>query len=306
MKGILLATILTLTVACDLDAWGDSARYTEEFHFTHDITPGGRLAVENFNGSIEITAWDKNQVQIDGEKYASTRELLERVKIQVTPSPDFIQVRTMREPNLRGNMGARYRIRVPAKVLLDDIRSSNGPVRVDGVEKVGRLKTSNGPVHVTRSGGDVTINTSNGPVEIKEFAGSASVHTSNGPVSLEGVRGRLEVSTSNGPIRAGVDDLASGTPAKLRTTNGPITLQADGKVSTDVIATTSNGPITLKLPDSAGVRIKARTSNSRISSDLPIATISSQSKSSLDGTLGAGGPLLDLTTSNGRIRIERN
>ncbi|MEZ5354600.1 MAG: DUF4097 family beta strand repeat-containing protein [Bryobacteraceae bacterium] len=299
-----LAALAVITTGCELDAFTDSHRVTEEFHFRHDLAPGGRLTVENFNGAVEIEGWSQAYVEIDGEKYASTKENLDRIQVQVTPSADFIQVRTVRDTGASrwGNMGARYRIRVPARTRLDGIASSNGPITIAGVEEVARVRTSNGPVRISRSRGNADVDTSNGPVEIREFAGPANIHTSNGPVTVNGVTGRLDIVTSNGPVRAAVGD--TDAPVRLRTSNGPVTLDVEGGRLSDVTASTSNGPITVRLAESARARVKAHTSNSSITCKFPNMRVESQSKSSLNATLGDGGPLLDLATSNGHIRIE--
>ncbi|MEZ5400840.1 MAG: DUF4097 family beta strand repeat-containing protein [Bryobacteraceae bacterium] len=301
---ILAAAAFLATAACDLDAFETSQRFKEEFHFRHDLKPGGRLAVENFNGSVEIEGWNQSYVEIDGEKYASTRENLDRMSVQVKPSADFIDVRTVRETGISrwGNMGARYRIRVPSKTRLDGIVSSNGPITIRNVEEVGRVRTSNGPVRLQGTAGNADIDTSNGPVEIRDFSGPANVHTSNGPVTVSGATGRLDVVTSNGPVRAEMS--AASDAVRLRTSNGPLTLTfSDAKVP-DVTASTSNGPVTVRMPANAKARIKAHTSNSSIDCSLPGLNVESKSKTSLAATLGGGGPLLDLATSNGRVRIE--
>ena len=143
------------------------------------------------------------------------------------------------------------------------------------------------------------IVSSNGPIHVASIDGAAHLRTSNGPVRGVGVSGPLEVETSNGPVS--VTDL--GGSASVHTSNGPIELTFDAL--REVNATTSNGPITLRLPLGSGGSIRAHTSNGAIQSDFEVTTRGLLSKHSLDGTFGSGGPLLDLSTSNGGIRILR-
>jgi DUF4097 and DUF4098 domain-containing protein YvlB len=296
------AVLAVFTAGCELDGFAGSRRHTEPFHYRYDLAPGGSLSMENFNGSIEIEGGNQSHVEIDGEKYASTRDRLDRIRIEVTPSPDSIRIRTLRDGGYRGNGGARYRIRVPASTRLDGIRSSNGPITVTAVAEVGRLKTSNGPVHVRDSRGNADVDTSNGPVEIRDFQGPASVHTSNGPVTVSGISGRLDVVTSNGPVRAGV--AATDSPVRLRTSNGPVTLDLETPRFSDVTVSTSNGPVNVRIPSGAAADVRAHTSNSSIDCDVENARINSKSRTSLSATLGKGGPLLDLATSNGPIHLK--
>lgn len=307
MRLALLPAILLLS-GCDAADWGDARKYTEDFSFKYDLQPGGRISVENFNGGVEIYSWDQPNVEVTGAKFASREEDLARIKIDISSAPNRIQIRTVRptEGSRRGSLGARYRINVPRKTSLERVETSNGPVRVEGLEGEGRITTSNGPIRLTRHSGNLTLTTSNGPVDANDVQGVVTVTTSNGPVTATALKGHLEVTTSNGPIKVDIAETQQEKPLRLRTSNGPVQVTLAARPATDVIATSSNGPITVRVADNVGLRLKARTSNSRIQSDLPVTGIVEQSKSRLEGTIGAGGPLLELTTSNGPIRIARN
>ena len=66
-------------------------------------------------------------------------------------------------------------------------------------------------------------------------------------------------------------------------------------------AHTSNNGITLHLPGEVNARLSAATSNASISSDFEMRMRGEISKHHIEGTLGNGGPLIDLSTSNGQI-----
>jgi len=149
-------------------------------------------------------------------------------------------------------------------------------------------------------------NPSNGPIDINDVQGVLTASTSNGPVTAAALKGHLEATTSNGPIKVDITETQSDKPLRLRTSNGPVQLTLAGRPSAGVIATSSNGPITVRVADSVGLQLKARTSNSRVESDLPVSAVVEQSKSRLEGAINGGGPLLELTTSNGTIRIAKN
>jgi Putative adhesin len=141
------------------------------------------------------------------------------------------------------------------------------------------------------------IVTSNGPISVDSIDGSARLHTSNGRIRGSGITGALDAETSNGQVA--LTDL--GGPATVHTSNGAVELTFD--TVHEVRAGTSNGTITLRLPAGAGASIHARTSNGAISSDFDVTAHGLLSKHSLEGMIGPGGPLLDLSTSNGAIRI---
>jgi len=310
MRNLRLLTLPVLAMlalaGCEWEEIAPSNRYKEDFSYTYDMKPGGRLDVENFNGAVEIYGWDKNSIEIQGSKYASTKVLLDSLRIDVTPSPEAVRIRTVRPSERRGNMGARYIIHVPRRTALDRIISSNGALRIDGIEGLARVKTSNGPVRALNLHGDLDATTSNGAVELQEFQGAAVVATSNGPVRASGVRGHFEATTSNGPVDVELADLKSDRPVKVRSSNGPVRISLAGSKGPDVYASTSNGPITVKLPSNAAARVKAVTSNSSIASEFDVAAEGAQTKTRIEGSIGGGGSLLDLSTSNGSIKLVKN
>src|SRR5579872_6180782 len=158
-----LIILAALLVGCDLDEIvADSHAYQKDFHYSYALKPGGRLSVENANGSIEIQGWDKNTVEIDGVQYASTPEARDAIRIDIVASDDSVLVRTIHPVGRNWNMGAKYVIHAPRKVDLDRIASSNGSVKVDDVEGKMRLRTSNGSVRTLRVRGDLEVTTSNG------------------------------------------------------------------------------------------------------------------------------------------------
>jgi DUF4097 and DUF4098 domain-containing protein YvlB len=244
-------------------------------------------------------------VDITGVKYASTVAMRDAIKIDIMASDDSIRVRTVRPSERRGNMGAKFVIRVPRKTELERIQSSNGGIRVIDVQGPARLQSSNGSIHADHLGGNLDARTSNGSIEVEQLKGGATLRTSNGRIRAEGVHGAIEATTSNGGINVHLTKTDSGRPVKLESSNGSIDLTIDEMNQNDVYASTSNSSITVRLPASIGARLRAQASNSSISTDFEVMTQGTLSKHHLEGTIGSGGPLLELETSNGAIRLTK-
>src|ERR1700759_2372930 len=132
----LLAALVLLT-GCDIEDFGPSDRYKEDFHYT--LKANERLSVENFNGEVEIAGWDDPKIEVTGVKYASTEELLKSIKVEVNEAGSLTEIRTFRPTTFHGNQGARYMIRAPRKTLVDRVVSSNGSVRVHDMTGVARV-----------------------------------------------------------------------------------------------------------------------------------------------------------------------
>src|SRR4051794_1407033 len=178
-----LAVLSFVLAGCeDFGDWGDSSRYKEDFQYSYNLSPGGKLSLENLNGAVEIQGWDQSKVEITGTKYASSEALVKALKIDVVSSPDSIRVRTIPPSGHRGGMGARYSIRVPRRTEIERVVSSNGKIQIENVDSAARLRTSNGSVRVTGTKGNLDVETSNASVELSNHDGPAVVHTSNGSV----------------------------------------------------------------------------------------------------------------------------
>ena len=286
---------------------GDSNRFKEDFHYSFQQGAGGRLDLENFNGSVEILGWDQNSVDVSGTKYAEDESMLRAMRVEATQNGNTVQVRTSRPEPRRWNGGAKYIIRVPRRTELVRIQSSNGSLRIEDVEgPASDLNTSNGAIRLRNIKGRVDARTSNGAVDVQTVEGGVTVRTSNGGVTLDNVRGSLSVTTSNGAIRGTLVDSSPNEAIKLTTSNGPVDVKLQMPRNNDVIASTSNGSITIRMPSNAGARLNATTSShDSIQTDFDMQVRGMMSRHKLEGTLGSGGPLLQLNTSNGSIKILR-
>ncbi|MBL8177808.1 MAG: hypothetical protein JNK48_24230 [Bryobacterales bacterium] len=299
---VLLGVTLAFT-GCDFDDFDGVAREKEDFHYSHALKAGGRIEMENFNGSIEITGWDKETVEIHGTKHAPNRELLDAIQIDIDSTPEALRIKTVRPLERRGNLGVKYVLSVPRKVVLDRIVSSNGGVRLEQLEGTAKIRTSNGGVRAASFKGDLDVTTSNGAIDVSAFTGGASLRSSNGTIHADGVRGFFEATTSNGAIEARIVEASGSRPIRANSSNGRVSLTVESLKNNDIIASTSNSSLTVKLPASAGARLKASTSNSSINTEFDVTAQGTLSKNRLEGTIGGGGPLLDLHTSNGSIRV---
>ena len=120
MRSSLLVLPLLLS-SCEFDGL-QSDRFREDFHMNYKLEPGQRVSVENSNGSIEVAGWDKNEVDISGERYAPTEDYLRQLKVDVQASPSAVRIRTIKPKGIGWSGptgGVKYLIRVPKQTLLD-------------------------------------------------------------------------------------------------------------------------------------------------------------------------------------------
>ena len=287
--------------ACDFEDFSGE-RYSRDFHYSFPLKPGGRLMIESFNGSIEISGWDQDSVDISGTKYGPTQERADGLRIETSNTPESVTVRAIRPPERRGNQGARFVVKVPRSALLDRISTSNASIRtVDGAGPA-HLRTSNGSIRVQDLRGSLDAETSNASVDLIDVEGAVIARSSNGHIHAEGLRGGFDAKTSNAGVNARI--ARADRSIRVETSNGGVELALPDGITNDVRVKTSNSGITVRLPEPAKARILARTSNSSISSDFDLKMHGEVGKNHVDGEMGSGGgPLIDLETSNGHIRL---
>ncbi len=125
--------------------------------------------------------------------------------------------------------------------------------------------------------------TVNGDVEARELRSVVSTRTVNGSIHVSTTRSAT-AETVNGSIEAEVGKLSGSGPYRYETVNGSVTLS---------------------MPEGTGAEVHARTANGGISTDFPLTVQGRFGPRSLEGTVGEGGPVLELRTTNGAIRLRQ-
>jgi len=189
-------------------------KVTEEFHKTYELTADGRIELDNINGAVHISSWDRSEIKLDAVKYADSKERLDEAKIEVDSGANHISIRTKYpDHDHTWNWGSHnnpasveYTLTVPRNARLDEIKLINGSLDVSGV--------------------------------------SGEVHASciNGRLEAHNLAGRAELSTINGRLDARYDQLA-GSRVELNSVNGSVDLTIPSDSKAEVEASTVSGGI---------------------------------------------------------------
>ena len=268
----------------------------EKIQQNFDIKAGEKIELININGSVIITGWDKQQVEMIVVKRTSKKEdELKKVEIKVTEKYG-LKIETIHLKK-KPKVSVNCELKVPRNVELKLIRSSNGSIKIEKVGIVHKLVTSNGSIKLFNSKGEVEAQTSNGSIKVDGLEGSIVAQSSNGSIDIRNVNYYGEASTSNASIKM----FNIGTILGIHTSNGTIKAELN-KLMNDLDVTTSNGSITLYLGTSLDADIKASTSNSSINIKDDVKLNTNQlSRSHLSGSIGNGGHQIYSHTSNGSI-----
>jgi len=204
-RALLLTPVIAIAFAT-LPAW---AEVREEFHKTVAMDANGTLWLKNVNGGVTISAWDKNEIQIDAVKTADSNEKLRSAVIEVAGSGHSVDVKTKYSEHLNTNAAkVEYTIHLPRGAAKVTVETVNGGINIDGPR--GRIKAStvNGEVDVWNASDEVELDAVNGDVKASlSYPGksSAKLNVVNGNVALampEAANARLKATTVHGDIHS--------------------------------------------------------------------------------------------------------
>jgi len=137
-------------------------------------------------------------------------------------------------------------------------------------------------------------------VKLPEWA-NVKLNSTNGEIEVTGPRltGTFRASSTNGQISAkGLENNVN-----VETTNGAVALDVSKLGEDGLSCSTTNGRVAVTVPASIKARLSARVSNGAITTEGLTVAVAEQSRRRLDGTLGGGGPLIRLETTNGAVQI---
>ena len=183
----------------------------EEFHQTYPLSANGRVSLDNLNGNVKITAWDRSEVQVDAVKRANNRERLADATIEVNASADAVRIRTRyqhtnqtftddEKGRYHNPASVDYTVTVPRQARLESIELVNGSLDINGVEGDVKASSINGRLIAAGLAGEARLTTVNGQLEA-----TFSRLDESKPISLTSVNGNVTLvipSNANAIVRA--------------------------------------------------------------------------------------------------------
>jgi DUF4097 and DUF4098 domain-containing protein YvlB len=167
-------------------------------------------------------------------------------------------------------------------------------------------------VYVDNSGGHVqargpeSANNAGWSVSFEIFvpqATSLTVKAVNGGITVSDIRGSLRFETTNGGIN--LRRLAGDVTGS--TVNGGVNLELTGTTwdGSQVQLTTRNGGVNISVPENYSAHFQTETLNGSLRAEFPLNVPGDNRAGNLDFSIGAGGPLIHVTTTNGGVKLKK-
>jgi len=212
------------------------------------LQTGPRPAVEvsNVAGSVTITAWDQQVVQVTG-RIEDDKDLFE-----MEGDAERVVIKVRRDSGRhKGDEGAKLEIRVPSGASLD-VNTVSADVSVTGVKGAQRLESVSGSLEASvfdeqldlRSiSGDATITGSGGK-------GRVFVESTSGDVRARGLASEIEANTVSGDL---VLELSTIPHGRFKSVSGDIgaTLGLAREGRLDIESISGDVELTFKEPVNA-------------------------------------------------------
>jgi len=269
---VLSLGLLGSAAAGCVDISAGNAQYVDTIEKRFSVSGVPTVKLGTFDGSVEVSTWDRPEVVVTIERRAASRDEAERMLITAEQTGDTVAVDVKEERNGGfhinfGSHGARLIVNVPARATINAA-------------------------------------TGDGRVIVRDVEGDLSARTGDGSIRLEHVNGIVDARSGDGSIT--IDGQIRGLHA--RSGDGRVRVQASATTTTaDWSLATGDGSVVLEVPDGFGAELDATTGDGRVEvEDLAFErTTGESSRRIARGRLGNGGPKITIRSGDGSITVRR-
>ena len=271
----------------------------------HDATPTARISIGNIAGTVNVTAWDRNEVQVTGRLGDGAKPLA------ITGNNGNLEIKVEPQGGTgRFNWGGNSRmgpttleLRVPRAASLDvDVVSA--PLVVDGMDGGSiRINTVSGKARINARTPSLKVDSVSGGIEQAGHAEQAELQTVSGDILAPALGRDVELQTISGRIQA------HGGPWRkltLSTVSGDVQLGGGLAPAGSIGIDSMSGNVQLQLPVNTSANLHAGSFSGDLRSDFGTAKKPEHGPgSSLDVRLGDGAGKINIETFSGDLRVRR-
>jgi hypothetical protein len=219
--------LATLALAAILPAALSAQDYDEPRTATVNAAGATLLKIDARAGLLRVTGRPGlSEVRVRGTARASSRRLLEDIKLEAVREGNQVNVRAVM-PEMRNCCDWNEQalldlvIEVPATLALD-VDDTSGDMTIESVAAKIRIEDNSGGIRVRDAGGDIWISDTSGEIDIRGVKGSVDID--------EDSSGEIEVYDVTGSVHVGRDSSGSIDVSRV---GGDFVVEHDGSGSID-------------------------------------------------------------------------
>ncbi|WP_116808843.1 DUF4097 family beta strand repeat-containing protein [Steroidobacter cummioxidans] len=268
----------------------------EEISKTLPADARGEVEIVNVAGVVEVTGWDRAEVQVDADLGRS----VERLDFRSEGSRTYIKVVL---PRGGGSGASELRVKVPRDSGLT-INTVSADQSIKAVRGSQRLQAVSGGIETEFGPGDLELKTVSGDIIARgDGKGLVRATTVSGDMQIAKGGPEIDLNTVSGDMIVTLDQLDRG---RIKTTNGDLNLTAalgnDARVEAEAI----NGDLHFTLRGEVNAEFDIETFNGDIDNCFgpkPTRTRQFGPGNELRFTQGKGDGRIRIKTLNGGVMV---
>lgn len=271
---------------------------------TRPLNADARLSVSNVKGSITVTAWDRNEVRIEGYTGDGTDGL------EISGGAGDLTIRVKYpESGWFGGWGgndagdSELRVSAPAGVTLK-VEAVAAEVEVRGIRGAElAIENVSGDVTVDSQARDVEVSTVSGDQHLTLHSNDVSAESVSGDVEITGeLGGRIDLEAVSGSLI--VDSASAAKSLTAGVVSGDVRLRTGLQPGGRLRAESLSGDLDVMLPSSTSASLSASSFTGTIKSFAgTVETEEHGPGSSLEAKLGGGDGSIELETFSGDLTV---
>jgi DUF4097 and DUF4098 domain-containing protein YvlB len=273
----------------------------EEISETLDASADGNVEIYNTAGSVTVSGWSRNAVEVTGNLGEEVDEFIFERKGDTV----VVKVKPIHGKSSGSRSTSSYiTVQVPQQSTIEVVTVS-ADIDVDAVAGEQELQSVSGDITTKGFAADIEVETVSGDIdvvgsnedfeaELASVSGDVKARDLSGVVDLESVSGSVEISGG------------SFTDAALQSVNGRVDFNSNLRKGGDIDIESVNGRIVVEFVGSLSAEIDVETFNGRIKNCFgpkPERTSKYAPGWELSFTEGDGDGSVSIATVNGGVTL---
>ncbi|MET0330413.1 MAG: DUF4097 family beta strand repeat-containing protein [Dyella sp.] len=271
----------------------------------HAASADAKITIRNVKGSVDVIAWDRNQVQVTGSLGKGAKPL------EITGSDNQLTIE-VEAPGKSGwfnwssdtAMGpTQLEVHVPRRAALE-IEVVSAPLSIDGTDG-GTIKVNSvsGKLRINARTPSLTVDSVSGSIEQAGKAQRANLQTVSGDILAPGLGSEAELQTVSGRIHV---DGGPWSKLTLSTVSGDVQISGTPAAQGNLSIDSMSGDVQLQMPGTLAASIHASTFSGDLRSDFGTPSKGDHGPGSeLNTTVGNGSARIHAETFSGDLRIRK-
>ena len=194
------------------------ADVVDEIEKTFDVNAQTTFRLDNVNGSVAISAWDKSSIKVIATIRAENQEDRDNMVIDMQQLSEEVNVKTRYKKDNKWRKNSQsgkveYAVVVPKNITLLSIDLINGSLTIDNVEGAIKAELVNGSIKANGLASNGDFKSVNGSIKVNyskllESLQKINVETVNGSIKIfvpKSLSATVEADTMHGSIKTDFD-----------------------------------------------------------------------------------------------------